>query len=53
MKKAIYVLRWSLMLLVCLGAFAGVSPASSAGNHCKDRCNEHYNRRKNQQVLAL
>ena len=47
MKKATFVLRWILMLLVCLGTFAAVSPASSAGNHCKDRCNQHYNQRKN------
>lgn len=46
MKKATFVVRLSLMLLVCLGTFTGVSSASGAGNHCKDRCNEHYNHRK-------
>jgi len=31
MKKATFVLRWILMLLVCLGTFAAASSASSAG----------------------
>ncbi len=46
MKKATFVLRLSLVLLVCLGTFAAVGPAANAKNRCKDRCNDVYRVRK-------
>ena len=46
MKRTSFVLRLSLMLLVCLGTFAAAGPASSARNDCKDRCKDRYNLRK-------
>ena len=46
MKKATFVLRWSLMLLVCLGTFLAMGPPSEAGNHCKDRCDDVYRLKK-------
>jgi hypothetical protein len=40
------ILRVSLVLMVCLGASAAISPTSAAGNHCSDRCAERYRYRK-------
>jgi len=40
------VLRWSVAFILCLGIFAAMSPATVAGNRCKDRCNDVYHRRK-------
>jgi hypothetical protein len=40
------ILRASLALLFCLGASAGISPASAAGNNCTDRCADRYRVRK-------
>jgi len=45
MKRTTIVLRLSLMLLVCLGAFVPSSVASGR-NDCKDRCKDRYNLRK-------
>jgi hypothetical protein len=45
MERTTVVLRLSLAFLVCLGMFAGASPAV-AGNRCKDRCNDVYRLRK-------
>jgi hypothetical protein len=36
------VLRSSLAFILCLGTLAFVSPATVAGNRCKDRCNDVY-----------
>ena len=36
------VRRWSLAFILCLGTFAAMSPATLAGNRCKDRCNDVY-----------
>jgi hypothetical protein len=41
-----FVLRFSLLVLVCLGMFSAVSPTAIAGNRCKDRCNDAYRLRK-------
>ena len=46
MKKATFVLRWSVMLLVCLGMFLAMGQLSEAGNHCTDRCADVYRVRK-------
>ena len=46
MKRSSVVLRLSLAFLVFMGTFAALSPASVAGNRCKDRCNEVYRLRK-------
>ena len=46
MKRTRVVLRLSLAFLLLLGTFAALSPASVAGNRCKDRCNEAYHLRK-------
>src|SRR6266550_5186766 len=40
------VLRWSLAFMLCLGTFSAMSPATLAGNRCKDRCNDVYNLEK-------
>jgi hypothetical protein len=40
------ILRMSLVILVCLGTSAAISPTSAAGNHCTDRCAERYRYRK-------
>ena len=40
------VLRWGFAFILSLGIFAAMSPAAVAGNHCKDRCNDVYHRRK-------
>ena len=40
------VLRWSFAFILCLGTFVGMSPATLAGNRCKDRCNDIYNEEK-------
>jgi len=40
------VLRRSLAFILCLGTFAALSPATVAGNRCKDRCNDSYHLRK-------
>ena len=40
------MLRVSLVLLVCLGTSAAISPTSAAGNHCTDRCADRYHLRK-------
>ena len=45
MKPTTIVLRMSLALLVCLGAFT-TSSLASGRNDCKDRCKERYNLRK-------
>ena len=42
------VLRWSLAFILCLGTFAAMSPATLAGNRCKDRCNDVYKLRKDE-----
>ena len=44
--KRTFVLRFSLLVVVCLGTFSAVSPIASAGNRCKDRCNDAYRLRK-------
>lgn len=44
--KTMFVLRFSLLLLICLGTFSFVGPAANAGNRCKDRCNDAYRLRK-------
>ena len=46
MKRTSFVLRGSLILFVCLGAFVAAGPASAARNDCKDRCKDRYNLRK-------
>ena len=46
MKKATFVMRWSLILLFCLGTFAALSPRSEAGNHCTDHCADVYHLKK-------
>ena len=46
MKRISVVLRFSLMLLVCLGAASTVSPASGGGNRCTDHCADTYKVRK-------
>ncbi len=46
MKRTRVFLRLSLALLLFLGTFAALSPASAASNRCKDRCNEVYHLRK-------
>ena len=46
MKGTRLLLRSLLVLLICLGGFSAVSPASAAGNRCKDRCNDRYKIRK-------
>ena len=46
MKLTMVILRLSFAVVVCLGTFAAMSPASVAGNRCKDRCNEVYRLRK-------
>ncbi len=46
MKKFMFAFRWSLVLFVCLGTVAAVSPASGAGNHCTDRCADVYRVKK-------
>ena len=38
MKGSNAVLKLSLVLVICLGAFSAVSPASAGGNRCTDRC---------------
>jgi hypothetical protein len=48
MKRSSVLLRLSLAVVFCLGAFVTAGTASGAGvpgNRCKDRCNERYNRR--------
>jgi len=44
--KATLAFRWGLVLLVCVGTFSALSPASEAGNHCTDRCADVYHVRK-------
>ena len=46
MKSTTVILRLSFALIVCLGTFAAMNPATVAGNRCKDRCNEVYRLRK-------
>jgi hypothetical protein len=46
MKPAAVILRLSFALIVCLGTFAAIRPASAAPNRCKDRCNDAYRVRK-------
>jgi hypothetical protein len=46
MKRSRFVLRLTLVLLVCLGTFGAVSPTANAKNRCKDRCNDNYRLRK-------
>jgi hypothetical protein len=46
MKRTTFVLRLSLVLLVCLGTFGAVGPAANARNRCKDRCNDAYQLKK-------
>ena len=46
MKSTSVVLRLSLVLMVCLGTFAAVSPASARGNRCTDRCADVYRVKK-------
>jgi hypothetical protein len=45
MKKT-FVLKFSLLLLVCLGTFGAVTSPANAGDRCKDRCNDAYRLRK-------
>lgn len=47
MKKSMFALRWGLMLFICLGTVAAVSPASGAGNRCTDKCADIYRFKKN------
>jgi hypothetical protein len=46
MKSANAVLRLSFAFILYLGTFAAVTPASIAGDRCKDRCNDVYRLRK-------
>ena len=46
MRQLRTLLRFSLALLICLGAFATSSPAAG-GNRCTDRCADRYHYRKN------
>jgi hypothetical protein len=46
MKRSSVLMRLSLVLFVCLGAFSAVSPASAGGNRCTDRCADRYRYRK-------
>jgi hypothetical protein len=46
MKSTNAVLRLSFAFIMCLGTFAAVTPASIAGDRCKDRCNDVYRLRK-------
>ena len=46
MKGANAVFKLSLVLMICLGAFATVSPATGAGNRCTDRCADVYRLKK-------
>jgi hypothetical protein len=53
MKRTRIMLRLVLALLFCLGASAGINPASAAGgdrhdSECRRRCNEEYQRRKDE-----
>ena len=41
-QRRAMVLRWSLAFILCLGTFSAMSPATLAGNRCKDRCNDVY-----------
>ena len=36
------ILRCGLAFILCLGTFSAMSPATLAGNRCKDRCNDVY-----------
>lgn len=47
MKRNRGLMRWALLLSLCLGGFTTMSPASAAvpANRCKDRCKEEYRRR--------
>lgn len=46
MKRTTFILRLSLVLLVCLGTFGAAGQAANARNRCKDRCNDVYRVRK-------
>lgn len=46
MKGTRVLLRLSLALMIFFATFAALSPASVAGNRCKDQCNEVYRLRK-------
>jgi hypothetical protein len=46
MKTFMFAFRWSLVMFVCLGTVAAVSPASGAGNRCTDRCANIYRLKK-------
>lgn len=53
MKRTKIMLRFALILLFCLGASAGINPASAAGGdrhdrECRRRCDEEYRRRKDE-----
>ena len=45
-QKRASVRRWSLVIILCLGTFAGMSPVTLAGNRCKDRCKDVYDLEK-------
>jgi hypothetical protein len=47
MKRVSVLLKFSLALLICLGAFSVISTASAGGNRCTDRCADRYHYRKN------
>jgi hypothetical protein len=47
MKRVANLLRFTLALLICLGAFSVISTASAGGNRCTDRCADRYHYRKN------
>ena len=39
--------RWSLAIILTLGTFVAIgSPVAAARNHCKDRCADRYNLKK-------
>jgi len=53
MKRTRIIMRLALILLFCLGASAGINPASAAAGdrhdrECHRRCDEEYRRRKDE-----
>jgi hypothetical protein len=46
MKRSKVFRRLGLAVLGCALMLGAATPASLAGNRCKDRCNDFYNRRK-------
>ena len=46
MKRTSVLLRFGLAMIICLGTFAAVSPASARRNRCTDRCADVYRVKK-------